>query len=59
MILAESGAIYAFGYGAHGQLGLGVIQNSAIPQQVKSFLPPHVMGYTEENEERIVSLALG
>ena len=59
MILAESGAMYAFGYGAHGQLGLPVVQNTCVPSLVKSFMPPQVLGFTEEAEERITEIALG
>ena len=59
MILTESGAIYSFGYGAHGQLGLGFVQNCNAPTLITNFMAPQVLGYTEEAEEKIVSLALG
>ena len=60
MILAESGNLYAFGYGAHGQLGIGgAIQNYNVPTLVKSFMQFSVLGYTEQAEERIVSIKLG
>ena len=59
MILMESGTMYAFGYGAHGQLGIGTVQNCNIPTLVKSFIPPQVLGYTEEAEEKVTCLALG
>ena len=50
MILTEHGCIYSFGYGAHGQLGIGVVQNKNKPSLVKSFLPPAVMGFNEVEE---------
>ena len=54
MILAESGAMYSFGYGANGQLGLAVVQNYCVPTLVKNFMPLQVLGYTEEAEERVI-----
>ena len=59
MFLTESGAIYSFGYGAQGQLGLGLAQNFNVPTLVKSFMPLQVMGFTEEAEEYVMGLALG
>ena len=59
MYFTESGAIYAFGYGAQGQLGLGVVKNASKPTAVKSFVPPQVLGFTDEPEEKVVALALG
>ena len=58
MILTEHGCIYSFGYGAHGQLGIGVVQNKNKPSLVKSFLPPAVMGFNEV-EEQIIKISLG
>jgi len=41
MVLTNDGAnLYAFGYGAHGQLGLGIVKNSPTPILVKQFIPP-------------------
>ena len=59
MILAESGAMYAFGHGTFGQLGQGIVENSCVPALVKNFIPPVVLGYTEDAEERVIQIALG
>ena len=53
MILTDSGAMFAFGYGAHGQLGHGIVQNCCVPTLVKNFMPPMVLGFTEGPEERV------
>jgi len=38
MILTDHGLIYAFGFGAHGQLGMGFVKNLCLPETVKPFL---------------------
>jgi len=38
MILLESGKMFAFGYAALGQLGIGVIRNQSAPCMVKPFV---------------------
>ena len=37
MVLTEDGAIYTFGYSAHGQLGLHSTINQCLPQLVRDF----------------------
>jgi alpha-tubulin suppressor-like RCC1 family protein len=34
----SDGALYAFGFGAHGQLGIGQVKNLHTPALVKPFL---------------------
>jgi len=38
MILMANGSLLAFGFGAFGQLGVGVVKNFYRPQYVKSFM---------------------
>ncbi len=42
MILTTSGHVFTFGYGSHGQLGLGHTKNMAEPTMVTSLLGKHV-----------------
>ena len=38
MILTESGKLYTFGYGQHGQLGLRKNNNHCVPTLVKDLI---------------------
>lgn len=51
MILTENGLIYSFGFGAHGQLGLGFVKNISLPETVKNF--------TKELDEVVIQISLG
>ena len=33
MLLTKKGHIYSFGYGVHGQLGLGISENMLVPKK--------------------------
>ena len=42
MILTDSGKVYTFGSGSHGQLGLRSSKNALIPRLVKDLAQKHV-----------------
>ena len=51
MILTDQGLIYAFGFGAHGQLGMGYVKNLSFPETVKIFL--------KNSEDKAIQISLG